>query len=58
MGFAATRVMRDMLFGVSAADPMTFAAVAVLLVTVTILASYMPARRATKIDPMTALHCE
>lgn len=58
VGFAATRVMRDMLFGVSAADPMTFAAVAVLLVAVTILASYVPARRATKIDPMDALHCE
>ena len=58
VGFAATRVMRDMLFGVSAADPMTFAAGAVLLVAVTILASYVPARRATKIDPMDALHCE
>lgn len=58
VGFAATRVMRDMLFGVSAADPMTFGAVAVLLLTVTLLASYVPARRATKIDPLEALHCE
>jgi putative ABC transport system permease protein len=58
VGFAVTRVMRDMLFGVSAADPMTFAAVALLLGAVTTLASYVPARRATKIDPMDALHCE
>ena len=58
VGFATTRVMRNMLFGVSAVDPMTFAAVAVLLVAVTILASYVPARRAMKIDPMDALHCE
>ncbi len=58
VGFAATRVMRDMLFEVNAADPLTFGAVAVLLVAVTILASFLPARRATQIDPMDALHCE
>ncbi len=47
-----------MLFEVSAADPLMFAAVAVLLVAITILAGYVPAHRAMKIDPMGALHSE
>jgi predicted permease len=58
VGFAVTRLMRDLLFGVAAADPVTFAAVALLLTAVTMLASYIPARRATRIDPMAALRCE
>jgi putative ABC transport system permease protein len=56
--FAATRVMKDLLFGVSATDPLTFGAVAVLLAAVTVLASYIPALRATKVDPIVALRCE
>jgi ABC-type antimicrobial peptide transport system permease subunit len=56
--FAVTRVMKELLFGVSATDPVTFLAVALLLATVTLLASYIPARRATKVDPIVALRCE
>ena len=58
VGFAVTRLMRDLLFGVKAGDPITFVTVALLLTAVTILASYIPARRATRIDPMAALRCE
>ena len=52
-----TRLMRDLLFEISSTDPVTFAAVAVLLVLAT-GASAIPARRATRIDPMTALRSE
>ena len=57
-GFAVTRLMRDLLFGVSAGDPVTFIAVALLLAAVSLLASYIPARRAMRIDPMVALRYE
>lgn len=57
-GFAATQAMKGLLFGVSTGDPLTFFAVAAVLAGVTLLASYIPARRATKVDPMIALRVE
>ena len=54
----AMRLMSSLLVGVSAVDPLAFASVSVLLASVTLAASYVPARRATRIDPMIALRCE
>ena len=59
MGAAAlTRVMASLLFGVSAIDIVTFSTVPPILAAIALLATYMPARRATRVDPMTALREE
>jgi putative ABC transport system permease protein len=58
VALALTRIMKTLLFGVSATDPLTFTTIALLLIFVALLACWIPARRAAKVDPITALRFE
>jgi len=58
MSLATARVMKSLLFGLSPTDPLTYGAMALLLAIVALLACWIPARRATKVDPMITLRSE
>jgi ABC-type antimicrobial peptide transport system permease subunit len=58
MAAAGSHLLRSLLFGISALDPVTFAGAGILFGVVTLVASYLPARRATKVEPVAALRTE
>jgi len=58
VAFFFTRLMRSLLFGINAADPLTFCAISLLLTVVALLAIYIPANRAARVDPMLCLRAE
>jgi len=58
LGAAAAQLLRSLLFGVSPLDPVAFGGAAILFGVVSLAASYLPARRATRVDPMRALRAE
>ncbi|MGH9405838.1 MAG: hypothetical protein ACRD3D_08395 [Terriglobia bacterium] len=58
LAFAVSRVLSSLLYGIGPTDPVTYISLALLLIVVTLLACYLPARRAMNVDPMTALRYE
>jgi ABC-type antimicrobial peptide transport system permease subunit len=58
LAFAATRLLTGLLYGIRPGDPLTYAAVSLLLATVALVSCYVPARRAASIDPMKSLRAE
>jgi len=58
IALALTRLMTDLLYGLRPADPLTFSVVTIVLTATSILACYISARRATRVDPIVALRCE